>query len=222
MPITFAIGDFSERPYRFLEHGEERRLSEKEENETKPQCDKAFDEFEPVRGRVLGKAITIETIVARIITCYYCPQISYDPATGETRIHLLGPENLRHSEFLDRIMFDSGFSFRNKNRVLCNIVKDLADTLPVKSDKKKPVHKALGPALKRVGETRNLFAHSLVGIDIDSREVALWKRNAWVTINGTYVKKYELNCKNVSEILSRVGQDILHPPRYDKRHIKPF
>ncbi len=51
-------------------------LSQEERQTKEPASDRSFKLYEDLRGRVIGRAIAVESAVASVVRSYFCPLIT--------------------------------------------------------------------------------------------------------------------------------------------------
>lgn len=182
-------------PYQILNEETEDREKRARDKE---QCDKVFAKFGEQRGRIIAGTIAMEAVLDKVLASYYSPTISGDPQSGEVSIDLISPRVYRSTEFYDLILCNIGFDRK---------IKILFKTLSV-AGIDKPTD--LGKAFKDVKQTRNDFAHSLVGIDAQTGGCFLWSstKRKWEPVAADVEREHRIQCDNVMALLSDVSAEI--------------
>ena len=182
-------------PYQILNEETEDREKRARDKE---RCDKLFAEFGELRGRIIAGTITMEAVLDKVLTSYYSPNIFADPVAGRADIDLTGPRVYRSTEFYDLILGEIGFN--GKIKILFKTLSTAGIAPPTD----------LRKAFKDVNETRNSFAHSLVGIDAQTDGCCLWEssKRTWEPVAAEVERDHRARCDKAMSLLSDVSDEI--------------
>ncbi len=126
-------------------------------------CDEVFQQFVQLRGEILTQAIVVEKELDRLISQYFVP----GPIEGQSE------EVLRRDAFVDIILGQGGFMFSSKIKAVQSILES--------AEISQPSSTMFYNTLRPIMDIRNLFAHSKVGVDWKTSQIALWdsKKRKW-------------------------------------------
>lgn len=160
------------------------------------KCDKVFATFGGLRGRIIEGTIAMEAVLDNILVSYYSPTISAD--VEGRRVTFFGPEAYRQTEFYDVIL--SNFGLARKIDVLCKTLSLAGVPEPL----------GLRKALAGMNNTRNEFAHGIIGIDAQTGGCFLWssKKRMWKPVAAGAESKHRSRYVKAMELLSYVRYEI--------------
>ncbi len=173
------------------------KLSQEERQTKETDCDASFGRFEDLRGRIIGRAIAVESAVASVVCYYFCPLITRNGKEG--RISLVGSKTRLNREFLDIVLSDRSCTFEAKIEYFRRIMKKVG--IP---ETEKP---GIRRVLQEIAEDRNRVAHARVGIDFDSARVRTRdsREYEWRSVPDDFEKTFRDRCKSALKRIQSIG-----------------
>ncbi len=189
-------GQFA-RGYELL--NENRSLSKEETTSREQACESAFCTYENMRGRVIGKAITVESAITTVLQVYFCPTTYL--VGDEVHMEFYGPFTLRQERFTKIVLSARSCTFQAKTNMLRRLLIEVGIVCTGSSPR------ATARLLERVRKDRNLVAHARVGVDFESNQVSVWD-DGWTQIPLDFETAFNKRCELALTRLQKIGKSI--------------